>query len=129
MESERVKRDLSEICSTFFLTLANPTRLSILELLYEGPKNVTAIAKALKQEQSMISHNLRLLERCRFVFSERRKKERYYILNKETIEPLLKIFWYHAKKYCPRKGKCLSQRGLRQHRKRTASASLYLTRQ
>jgi len=124
-----MRRNLSKTCSTFFSTLANPTRLSILELLYEGPKNVTEIAKTLKQEQSLISHNLRLLERCRLVFSERRKKERFYVLNKETIEPLLKIFGYHAKKYCPKKGKCLTQQGLRQQRKRTASTPLYLARQ
>jgi len=39
----------------FFSTLANPLRLAILELLRDGPKNVTQIAEALKQEQSMIS--------------------------------------------------------------------------
>jgi len=81
----KLKQNLSETCRQFFSTLANPTRLAILELLRDGPKNVTEISETLNQEQSMISHNLKPLERCRFVFSERRKKERFYSLNKETI--------------------------------------------
>ncbi|MGQ9461036.1 MAG: ArsR/SmtB family transcription factor [Candidatus Bathyarchaeaceae archaeon] len=123
-----MKQNLSETCYQFFSTLANPTRLAILELLRDGSKNVTEIAEALKQEQSMISHNLKPLERCRFVFSERRKKERFYSLNKETMEKLFKIFSYHAKKYCPTKGKCLTDMGLQEQKKKDASTSLYMTR-
>ena len=123
-----MKQNLSETCHQFFSTLANPTRLAILELLRDGPKNVTEIAEALNQEQSMISHNLKPLERCRFVFSERRKKERLYFLNKETIEKLFKIFSYHAEKYCPTKGKCLTNKVLKEQKKKDASNSLYLTR-
>ncbi|MEM3641275.1 MAG: metalloregulator ArsR/SmtB family transcription factor, partial [Candidatus Bathyarchaeia archaeon] len=93
-----MKQSLTEICYMFFSTLANPTRLAILELLRDGPKNVTQIAEALKQEQSMISHNLKPLLRCSFVFPERRKKERVYHLNKETLEKLFKLFSQHAEK-------------------------------
>ena len=53
-----MKLGLSKTCYMFFSTLSNPTRLAILELLREGSKNVTDIAKELGQEQSMISHNL-----------------------------------------------------------------------
>ena len=123
-----MKHDLSETCYLFFSTLANPTRLAILELLRSGSKNVTEISEALDQEQSMISHNLKPLVRCRFVFSERRKKERFYSLNKETMEQLFKIFSYHAEKYCPTRGKCLTDNGLRKQKKQDASRSLYLTR-
>jgi DNA-binding transcriptional ArsR family regulator len=123
-----MKRGLSETCHQFFSTLSNPTRLAILELLREGPRSVTEISKALKQEQSMISHNLKPLERCRFVFSERRKKERFYSLNKETIEKLFKIFAYHAEKYCPTEGKCLTVRDLKEQKKKRASTPLHLTR-
>jgi len=123
-----MKQTLSETCHQFFSTLANPTRLAILEILRDGPKNVTEIAEALNQEQSMISHNLKPLERCRFVFSERRKKERFYSLNKETMEKLFKIFSYHAEKYCPTKGKCLMDKNLQEQKKKDASSSLYLTR-
>jgi len=123
-----MKQNLSETCYLFFSTLANPTRLAILELLRHGPRSVTEISEALNQEQSMISHNLKPLERCRFIFSERRKKERFYSLNKETMEKLFKVFSYHAKKYCPTKGRCLTDRGLQEQKKQDASSSLYLTR-
>jgi len=123
-----MKQTLSETCYQFFSTLANPTRLAILELLRDGPRNVTEISEALNQEQSMISHNLKPLERCKFVFSERRKKERFYFLNKETMEKLFKIFSYHAEKYCPTGGKCLTDRGLQKQKKKDASNSFYLTR-
>ncbi len=122
-----MKQNLSETCYKFFSTLANPARLAILELLRDGPRNVTEISEALNQEQSMISHNLKPLERCRFVFSERRKKERFYSLNKETMEQLFKIFSYHAKKYCPTGGECLTDKDLRERKKQDASSSLYIS--
>ncbi len=102
-----MKMDLSETCYLFFSTLANPTRLGVLELLMDGPRNVTQISEALKQEQSMISHNLKPLVRCGFVFVEKKWKEHVYSLNKETMEQLFKIFDSHAEKYCPTMGKCL----------------------
>ena len=122
-----MKRGLSESCYAFFKVLANPTRLAILEALREKPRNVTEIAKTLKQEQSMISHNLEPLEKCRFVFSERKEKQRIYALNKETAEPLFKLFDYHSQKYCPTRGTCLTEKGLRQIRKKEASRQLHVT--
>jgi ArsR family transcriptional regulator len=102
-----MKQNLSETCHLFFSTLSNPTRLGILELLRESPKNVTQLSKALNQEQSMISHNLKPLSRCRFVFIERKGKKRIYSLNRETMEPIFKIIENHAEKYCPKMGECL----------------------
>jgi DNA-binding transcriptional ArsR family regulator len=122
-----MKRGLSETCYVFFKVLANPTRLAILEVLRDKPRGVTEIAESLKQEQSMISHNLEPLEKCRFVFSERRKKQRVYSLNKETAEPLFKLFDHHAQKYCPTRGKCLTEKGLRKLRKKEASGQLRVT--
>jgi DNA-binding transcriptional ArsR family regulator len=122
-----VKRGLSKRCYAFFKVLANPTRLAILEALREESRSVTEIAKTLKQEQSMISHNLEPLEKCRFVFSERKEKQRIYSLNKETAEPLFELIDYHAQKYCPVRGTCLTERGLRQMRKKEASGRLHVT--
>ena len=123
-----LKQNQTETCRLFFSTLANPTRLAILELLREGPKNVTEIAEALNQEQSMISHNLKPLERCRFVFSEKRKKKHFYSLNKETMEQLFRTFAHHAKKYCPTEGKCLTPRELQKQKKKDASEQFYVNR-
>lgn len=122
-----MKRGLSETCHVFFSTLASPTRLAILELLRDSSQNVTAIAEELKLEQSLVSHNLKKLERCNFVFAERKVKERVYRLNKETLEPVFKAFDFHAKKYCPAKGRCLTEKGLMEHRKKEASEHLHVT--
>jgi DNA-binding transcriptional ArsR family regulator len=122
-----MKRGLSETCYVFFKVLANPVRLAILEALRDKPKSVTELTTNLKQEQSMISHNLATLERCRFVSSERKEKHRIYSLNNETMEPLFKLFTYHCEKYCPTQGKCLTEEGLRQMRKKQASNQLHVT--
>ena len=127
LELTGMKRGLSETCYMFFKVLANPTRLAILEVLRNKPRSVNEIAESLKQEQSMISHNLKALERCRFVFSERKEKQRIYSLNKETVEPLFELFAYHSQKYCPTRGKCLTQKGLRELRKKDASGQLRVT--
>ena len=122
-----MKHGLSERCYAFFKVLANPTRLAILEALREEPKSVTEIAEILRQEQSMISHNLKPLEECRFVFPKRKEKQRIYSLNKETVEPLFNLFDYHSQKYCPAKGTCLTEKGLRRKMKEEASRRLYVT--
>lgn len=101
-----LKRGLTDICFGFFSTLANPTRLAILETLRETPLNVTDIADALGQEQSMISHNLRTLERCNLISAERRGKEKMYAINKETVEGLFNVVENHAEKHCPFHGAC-----------------------
>ena len=102
-----MKTGLSETCYRFFSNLANPTRLAALEALMERPMNVTQIAETLGQEQSMVSHNLRPLVDCRFVYVERRGKERVYSVNVETMDALFKIVESHAKRFCPTGGRCL----------------------
>ena len=102
-----MKRGLCETCYGFFSTLANPTRLAILETLTQGPLNVTNIATNLKQEQSMISHNLKLLERCHFVVSDKRGKEKYFQNNVDTVEALFDLVTIHASTHCENDGDCL----------------------
>lgn len=101
-----MKKGLTQTCYGFFSTLANPTRLAILEALESGPSSVTSLAKALDQEQSMISHNLSPLVRCAFVYVSRSGKERIYSLNKDTVTSLFKTVENHAEMYCPMKGDC-----------------------
>ncbi len=101
-----MKRGLSETCYGFFSTLANPTRLAILEVLLHGEMNVSEIAHSLKQEQSMISHNLDALEYCSLVTSERRGKERIYNANKEIVEGIFGVVERHAAQYCRFHGSC-----------------------
>ncbi|MBS3130824.1 winged helix-turn-helix transcriptional regulator [Candidatus Woesearchaeota archaeon] len=86
--------------SIFFTSLANPNRLQIINVLRQGRKNVTQLCKATGFEQTMISHNLKRLERCGMVMAEQKGKFRYYSLNKETIKPLMSLIDSHMKEYC-----------------------------
>ncbi len=101
-----MKRKLSKVCYGFFSTLANPTRLAILEKLNESDMNVTQLAQTLKQEQSMISHNLKSLLHCRFINSERQGKSKIYHLNSYTVDLLFKVVENHAQNHCPYDGNC-----------------------
>ena len=97
---EKVKRGLTETCYGFFKTIANPTRLAILEKLSNSDLKVTQLTKILKQEQSMISHNLKSLERCKIIYSERKGKTKIYKANKKTVNALFKTVKNHSKKFC-----------------------------
>ena len=101
-----MKKGLNETCYRFFVNLANPTRLAVLEQLMQKPMSVNELAEELGQEQSMISHNLKPLLECNFVYSTRDGKKRIYSVNKETIGRLFDAVENHAKKFCPTGGKC-----------------------
>jgi DNA-binding transcriptional ArsR family regulator len=101
-----VKKGLTEICYKFFNNLSNPTRLAVLEKLMNQSMSVNEIAAALGQEQSMVSHNLKPLLKCNFIFTERQGKKRVYSVNQETVGVLFKTIENHAEKYCPTGGKC-----------------------
>jgi DNA-binding transcriptional ArsR family regulator len=107
MWCESMKRKLSNICYGFFSTLANPTRLAILEKLSESEMNVTQLAQTLKQEQSMISHNLKPLLDCRFIYSERQGKSMIYHINNDTVSVLFKALDNHSQNHCPHDSNCL----------------------
>jgi DNA-binding transcriptional ArsR family regulator len=104
-----MKKGLTEICYKFFNNLSNPTRLATLERLMEKPMSVNELAEALGQEQSMISHNLKPLLRCNFVFIEKQGKKSIYSANHETVGALFKTVEDHAEKFCPTGGKCLKE--------------------
>ncbi len=95
-----MKRQLSTLCYGFFSTLANPTRLAIIELLDEKPMSVSEIVDALGEEQSMVSHNLRPMVMCHFITRERQGKSNVYSLNQESIAPMIEAVKKHAKNYC-----------------------------
>ncbi len=104
-----MKKGLTEICYKFFNNLSNPTRLATLEKLMEKPMSVNELADVLGQEQSMISHNLKPLLECNFVFIEKQGKKSVYSANQETIATLFKAVELHAEKFCPTGGKCLKE--------------------
>lgn len=93
-------KDISGAYGLFFSTLANDSRLKILNSLRKNPKNVTEICKETHFEQSMVSHNLKELEYHGMIFKEKKGKFRYYRLNQKTIAPLIDLIDAHMKQYC-----------------------------
>ncbi len=71
------------------LNPSKPNKTSNNRTLYEKPMSVTELVEALGQEQSMVSHNLRPLTRCKFVTRKREGKNNVYYLNHETMDPIL----------------------------------------
>lgn len=107
-----MKKSVNKTCYRIFQALANPTRIAIVELLLDGPKKLIELELALKEEQSMVSHNLRPLVKCSLVFTKRDGKEQVYYINNEIVKPLLQLCNHHAGKYCPLGKKCYSDRHL-----------------
>ncbi|HIJ10726.1 TPA: helix-turn-helix transcriptional regulator [Candidatus Woesearchaeota archaeon] len=84
----------------FFGALANPNRLQIVNVLRQGKQNVGEICTKTGFEQTMVSHNLKVLEHHGMVFMEKQGKYRYYTVNTKTIKPLMKFIDAHMKEYC-----------------------------
>ncbi len=90
----------NETYHLFFGSLANPNRLRIINVLRHGKKNVTEICQATGFEQTMVSHNLKRLERCGMVFAEQQGKHRYYRVNQESITKIMALIDKHMEQYC-----------------------------
>jgi DNA-binding transcriptional ArsR family regulator len=54
----------------------------------------------------MVSHNVKLLEECGFVRSERRGKEKYVTSNRDTVDALFRVVERHAERCCASKSRC-----------------------
>ena len=84
----------------FFGTLNNKNRINIINVLRKGQKCVSEICRALRFNQTTVSHNLKRLQHCGFVFAERRGKYIYYTINSRTIKPLMGMIDRHMSRYC-----------------------------
>jgi len=85
--------------SLLFKAFSNESRVSILNFLRTGPKNVGEISEALRLEQTAVSHNLKCLTFCGLVTSDRLGKTIEYTLNQETVEPIFRLADKHVSKY------------------------------
>ena len=81
------KADLLEWARGFNL-LSDATRLGILANLATGPKNVTALCKALGLKQPTTSHHLGLLRMGRLVINTRQGKSVVYTTDKANLKAL-----------------------------------------
>ncbi len=73
--------------AAWFKTLADPTRIRILNLLARAgePVCVCDITDQFPLGQPTISHHLKVLREVRFVFAERRGTYMYYQLNRACL--------------------------------------------
>ncbi len=84
----------------FFETIANPTRLKIVEALMKEDLSVTELSEVISEEQSKISHNLKCLADCNFLDFKKDGRMRIYSLNKDTIVPLMDLVTKHVETHC-----------------------------
>ncbi len=68
--------------------------------LKNKPMSVTELSKAMKEEQSKISHNLPKLSKCSVLSVKQQGKKRIYSLNKETVMPMIRLVEKHVEKHC-----------------------------
>jgi len=69
-----------EPLARIFRILGDPTRLRILMLLSDGPRNVSDLCKRLKMPQPTVSHHLGLLRMGELVDTRRNGKQVFYSL-------------------------------------------------
>lgn len=104
-EDERLEKpnekDLDEetlfVVSQTFKALSDPTRIQILNLLFEKEYAVNEIAKILGLRQSTVSHQLRFLKNLRLVKYRREKTTLYYSYDDNHVMDLLKQAIEHAR--------------------------------
>jgi len=110
----------------FFSTLANRTRLAIIDVLKEGSKSISEISDELKQEQDIVYANLKQLEKCVLVISAGSGNCRLYSLNQEIVEPLSHVLEFHIAKHCPGLRECIPPEKLKKYMKKEASKETYI---
>ena len=71
-----------------FSLLSDPTRLGVLKMLSQSPKNVTALCKGLGLKQPTVSHHLGLLRMGRIVIGTRKGKSVIYSADKAALKML-----------------------------------------
>jgi DNA-binding transcriptional ArsR family regulator len=121
---------MKEFCNEgyylIFATLANRTRLAIIDALRDGRKTQLEISRALEQEETVIAQNLEPLINCAVILSQGSGKERNYCLNKELVEPLSELLAFHVDKYCPGLKECIPQEKLKEYMKAEAAKTTYI---
>ena len=121
-----MKEFCNEAYFMIFATLSNRTRLAMIDVLKEGPKNAAEIAGSLEQEESAVSQHLALLARYGIVLVEVSGNSKSYSLNKEIIGPLSGLLSFHVDKYCPGSNECIPPEKLREYMKAEAAKTTYI---
>ncbi|WP_181350240.1 helix-turn-helix transcriptional regulator [Thalassobacillus sp. CUG 92003] len=100
MDEDEHQKDLDEetlfVVSQTFKALSDPTRIRILNLLFEGEHSVNDIAEALELRQSTVSHQLRFLKNLRLVKYRREGTSFRYVHDDEHVINVLQEMIKHA---------------------------------
>ncbi|WP_173917807.1 helix-turn-helix transcriptional regulator [Halobacillus sp. Marseille-Q1614] len=93
-------KDLDEetlfVVTQTFKALSDPTRVRILNLLFEKEYSVNEIAESLHLRQSTVSHQLRFLKNLRLVKYRREGTTMYYSHDDEHVINVLQQMIQHA---------------------------------
>ena len=81
----------------FFKIFADPTRIKIIQALFQSEMCVCDIAAVINMKQSAISHQLSLLKQTRLVKYRKTGKIVYYSLNDEHIKLIYEMGLAHIK--------------------------------
>lgn len=84
----------------FLKCISDETRLEILHLLKTGERCVYEIVNETKLEQSLISHHLREMRKCKIVKTRREGKKVIYRLANNSIAKLLDDVARLSRKFC-----------------------------
>ncbi len=101
MDEEPIySRDLDEetlfVVSQTFKALSDPTRIRILNLLFEKEYSVNEISENLNLRQSTVSHQLRFLKNLRLVKYRREGTTIFYSHDDEHVINVLQQMIQHA---------------------------------
>ncbi|WP_033829151.1 ArsR/SmtB family transcription factor [Bacillus andreraoultii] len=98
--SKYFRKELDEetlfVVSQTFKALSDPTRIRILNLLFEREYSVNEIADTLNLRQSTVSHQLRFLKNLRLVKYRREKTTLFYSHDDDHVMDILKQTIEHA---------------------------------
>ena len=84
------------LVSQTFKALSDPTRIRILNLLFQKEFSVNEIAEALELRQSTVSHQLRFLKNLRLVKYRREGTSLFYSYDDEHVMNMLKQTIEHS---------------------------------
>ena len=94
------QQQVTALAEVFHL-MGDPSRLSILLVVLDGPRAVAEIAAATGLSASLVSHHLRLLRAGRLVRAERRGKQVFYTVDDAHIRSVLTDMAEHVAEPAP----------------------------
>jgi ArsR family transcriptional regulator, cadmium/lead-responsive transcriptional repressor len=80
-----------DLVSKYFRTLADPTRLRILELVADRERSVSELVALTGESQPKISNHLGCLRWCGFVVGRREHRRTYYAIADRRVTELIEI--------------------------------------